>query len=179
MKYRWAANKLFGLCSIPAIVMCVATKSSNLLRAPGTLSLGALAGLDCRQRTALMYSLRSPAERSLLLGCQCHPPMRGGCLIIIPLPPDRGILERAVVGLADPFNHPGLDLGHDGLFEFVNHVEGVGRVTNARSIIRYGMERGTYVPYVLYSHLFWTGPAKAPASRDRPTAFWIPRILGY
>jgi hypothetical protein len=58
---------LVGLCSVPAMVMWVATKSSNRLRAPGTLSLGALAGLDCRQRTARMYSLRSSTERSLLV----------------------------------------------------------------------------------------------------------------
>lgn len=103
-----------------------------------------------------MYSLRSSAERSLLLVVSAT---STSCVderlrLDIPLPPDSGILERAVVGLADPLNHPGLDLGHDGLLELVDHVEGVGRVADPATMVRHDMERHACVPYALYSHLF-------------------------
>lgn len=46
--------------------MCVATKSSYRVLAPGATDAGVLDGLDCRHCTALMYAFLSPLESLFL-----------------------------------------------------------------------------------------------------------------
>jgi hypothetical protein len=75
-----------------------------------------------------MYSFRSSIERSLLVRLSVRPLDSYDSRGSIPLPPDGGIFKRAVVGVACPLRHPGLDIGHGGLKELVDLVEGVVRV---------------------------------------------------
>lgn len=48
--------------------MCVTTKSSNLVRAPGASSRGVRDGLECRHWTAWMYDFLSSTLRVPLPG---------------------------------------------------------------------------------------------------------------
>lgn len=68
-KKKGVIRTLKWICGVSMI--CVAEKSSNRLRAPGTFDNGLMGAFRCRHRTAFVYSIRACFE-SEPLKSPCH-----------------------------------------------------------------------------------------------------------
>jgi hypothetical protein len=64
------ANELTDQWIHKVWLICVASKSSNLLLAPGTNCAGVMGFFDFKQRTALLYAMRSFRGITLLKTCE-------------------------------------------------------------------------------------------------------------